>query len=413
MAFALEHLAGWGAALGVGLLIGLERQRDDGADEAQPGMRSFALAALAGALAQNFGEAALAAEALAVGALVVAGYVRARGDDPGITSELALLVTLLLGALSMRDPALGAALAVLVAGLLAIKARLHGFVRHALSADELNHLLLLAAAVLIVLPLLPDRPLRWLSGLNPHLLWLLAVLMMVIEGGAHVALRLFGAGRALLLAGLLGGVVSSMATVAAMGRRARAEPQRLDACTAAALASSATTVVGLGSLVAIVSPSLLPRLAASLGACALLLLTTTAWYAWRARGGPAGDTVQVARQPFSARNALLFAALVGAMLLLADLARSHLGDRGVLAAAVLAGFADAHATSTSAAQLHAQHLLDGATAARAIAGAFSSNALSKVVAAFITGSARYAWRNAAAQAALVAAFWAALALGGA
>ena len=405
MAFALDQLGGWGAALGAGLLIGLERQRDQPPDEAQPGMRSFALAALAGALAQAFGDAALAAATLVVGALVVAGYWRARAEDPGITSELALLVTLLLGALAMRSPELGAALAVLVAGLLAIKARLHGFVRDALSVDELNHLLLLAAAALIVLPLLPDHPLRWLSGLNPHMLWALAVLVMTIQGAGHIALRLFGATRGLLLAGAFGGIVSSTATVAAMGRRAREQPALLDACAAAALASSAATVAELAVLVAIVSPALLPTLAPALLACALLVGLMVAWWARRAGSTPDSGTLVLRGHPFSPRAALLFAALVGVVLLAADLARGHLGDAGVLGAALLAGFADVHATSTSAAQLHAQHLLDATTAARAIACAFSTNALSKTVVAFAGGSRRFGALTAATQAVLVGAFW--------
>ncbi len=412
MVFALEQLGGWGAALGAGLLIGLERQRDQPPDEAQPGMRSFALAALAGAAAQRFGEAVLAAATLGVGALVVAGYWRARAEDPGITSELALLVTLLLGALAMHSPELGAALAVLVAGLLAIKARLHGFVRDALSVDELNHLLLLAAAALIVLPLLPDHPLRWLSGLNPHMLWALAVLVMMIQGAGHIALRLFGATRGLLLAGAFGGVVSSTATVAAMGRRAHDSPQLLDACTAAALASSAATVGELAVLVAIVSPTLLPTLAPALLGCALLVGALVAWWAWRARAAPGRGELGLRGHPFSPRAALLFAALVGVVLLIADFARGQLGGSGVLVAALLAGFADVHATSTSAAQLHAQHLLDATTAARAIACAFSTNALSKTVVSFSGGSRRFGWLTAATQAALVAMFWLGLGVAG-
>ena len=412
MVFAVDQLGGWAAALGAGLLIGLERQRDQPPDEAQPGMRSFALVALAGAAAQLFGTAVLAAATLAVGALVVAGYWRARAEDPGITSELALLVTLLLGALAMHSPELGAALAVLVAGLLAVKARLHGFVRDVLSVDELNHLLLLAAAALIVLPLLPDHPLRWLSGLNPHTLWALAVLVMTIQGAGHVALRAFGARRGLLLAGAVGGVVSSTATVAAMGRRAREAPALLDACAAAALASSAATVGELAVLVAIVSPALLSTLAPALLLGALLVGALVAWSARRARAAPDGGALVLRGHPFSPRAALSFAALVGVVLLAADLARNHLGGNGVLVAALLAGFADVHATSTSAAQLHAQHLLDATTAARAIGCAFSTNALSKTVVAFAGGSRRFGVHTAATQAALVAAFWIGLRLSG-
>ncbi len=413
MDLSIADRLGWVAALAAGLLIGIERERSHPDEQSSAGVRSFALAALTGAVAQGFGGSVLLGALLCVGALAVVGYLRTRDSDPGITTELALLLSLLLGALAMRDPALASALAVLSVTLLAAKARLHGFVRRVLSEQELQHGLLLAAAVLVVLPLLPDRPLRILGGLNPHVLWTLAVLLMAIQSLGHITLRLLGPARGLALTGLFGGFVSSTATIAAMSQRAREHPSWFAACLAGALWSNLSTVLQLGVMASVVSPPLLRLLAPALLLAGGVTVAAGAWSAREARrqGGETAPGVGMAGQPFSARAALLFAAAVGVVLFVADWAHGVFGGSGVLVATTLAGFADAHAAAVSAMQLHAAGDLGSGFAAVCIAGAFSANALSKIVAASLSGgAARFAGVQALAQLGIVAAFWCGLGL---
>ena len=410
---SLGDLLRWVAALGAGLLIGVERERSHPDEQASAGLRSFALAALAGAAAARLGPTALVAVVLAVAGLAVAGYLRTRDTDPGITTEIALLLCVLLGALAMREPALASALAVLAAVLLAAKARLHGFVRSVLSEQELQHGLLLAASVLVVLPLLPNRALPALGGLNPHTLWTLAVLLMVIQTLGHVALRWLGPVRGLALTGLLGGFVSSTATIAAMARRAREHPEWFEASLAGALWSNVSTVVQLGVMSAVVAPALLAWLAPALLLAGALTLGAGWWSARlaRRRGAAAGaaGAAGVAGRPFSPRAALVFAAAVGAMLFVSEQAYRRFGGSGVLVATALAGLADAHSSAVSALQLHAGGGLGARLAAWCVGAAFSTNALSKSLAAATGGSARFTRLLAASQVAMVLAFWGGLA----
>ncbi len=416
MDLSLPDSLGWVAALAAGLLIGIERERSQPDEQSSAGVRSFALAALCGAVAERFGAVALLAVLLAVAALAVVAYVRAGGSDPGITTEIALLLSLLLGALAMRQPALASALAVLAVLLLAAKAPLHGFVHRVLSEQELQHLLLLAAALLVVLPLLPDRGVDWLGGLNLHVLWMLAVLMMLMQGMGHVALRWLGAARGLPLGGLFGGFVSSTATIAAMARLAREQPRHAAAAIAAALWSNLATVLQLAVLAAVVSPGLLGPLLPALALAFAATLGCAGWATLRVvRGGAAaaaaGDATEAKHgQPFSLRAALLFAALVGAVLFLAERAQHAFGGGGVLLATALAGLADAHASSVSALQLHASGALPVATTMACVGAALSSNALSKLVAAAIGGSRRFVLVLALSQLAALGAFWAGVAL---
>jgi uncharacterized membrane protein (DUF4010 family) len=172
-------------ALGVGLLIGAERERRKGADPSRSpaGIRTFAVTSLAGAVSFLVGGGALLAIMIAgVVILTVAAYWRGHDVDPGLTTEIALILTALLGGLSMQQPMLAAGLGVVVAVLLAARSRLHHFVRSVLTEDELNDALVFAGATLVILPLVPDRPMGPFSAINPHSIWVLVILVMGISG---------------------------------------------------------------------------------------------------------------------------------------------------------------------------------------------------------------------------------------
>ena len=402
------QLSGWAAAIGAGLLIGIERERSQNVAEQSPaGMRSFLLAALAGAVAGTLGPVALGVTLVAVALHSYAGYLQTRAQDPGLTTELALLLTLLLGALAMRAPALAAGLAVLVSLILWAKPQLHGFVRGVLTELEITHGLLLAAAVLVVLPLLPDRPLPWLAGLNPHALWLLAVLLMLVQTLGHLAIRRFGRSRGLALAGLAGGFVSSTATIAGMAQRAREQPDLRAACLGAAQLSNLATVIELAVIVGILDAGLLPLFWPALLAYGTGAAVAALWaLGWKIPEADAGtQDAWLSQRPFNPRSALLFALLLSLLLLLARQAIALFGPQGVVLALGLAGFADAHAASASAAQLAASSLLSGHQALAAMVAAVSCNAVSKVFAGFLGGDGAFGWTVAVSQAGLLALLW--------
>src|SRR5512139_3821442 len=117
-------------ALGLGLLIGVERERSKGRGPTRhfAGIRTFTLVALTGAGAQILGQAWLTAVAATlVAGLALVSHLKDRSRDPGVTTEIALFLTFLLGLLSVPEPALAAALGVAVAALLAARGPLQAF----------------------------------------------------------------------------------------------------------------------------------------------------------------------------------------------------------------------------------------------------------------------------------------------
>lgn len=161
-------------ALAIGLLLGLERERSR---KLPAGSRSFALLSLVGAVAASFNEWAVLVGLVGVAALLALAYFRASEEDPGTTTAIAALVAYLLGALAYTRPAVAVAVAVVVAGLLVSKTRIHRFAREIVSEVEVEDAIKFFVVALVILPLLPDRQLGPYGVLNPAKVWLLVVLL--------------------------------------------------------------------------------------------------------------------------------------------------------------------------------------------------------------------------------------------
>lgn len=385
--------AGLAVALGIGLMIGLERERRKRDPEVglPGGLRTHAVVALAGGLAMQFpGLLLVAAGAFFVGALVVVSYWRSRSIDPGITSEVTLFTTYLLGAYATVQPALAAAIGVVVALTLLLREGLHRFVSRTLTEREVLDMMLLAAAALVLLPLLPDRTVDAVGVVNPRRVGQLTLLVLAINALGHIALRWLGPGRGLPVAGFFGGFVSSVATIGAMGLKARAAPTHLRLAVAAALCSSVATALQVLLVLAVAHPVLMARWILPAGLMASVAVVSAAFF-WRAdkRTGPA-DTMADESRAFQPLQALAFSATVTALSWVAAWLTVRFGDAGALAGIGLGGFADAHSATASAGALAAEGLLAAPVASYAILLALAGNIVTKIVVAATTGGTRYA-----------------------
>jgi uncharacterized membrane protein (DUF4010 family) len=379
-------------ALGIGLLIGAERERRKGvgASRSPAGIRTFAIVSVLGAVSlQLGGEVLLAVATLAVAALAAIGYFRSRDKDPGLTSEAALLLTLLLGGLTMREPALASGLAVTVAILLAARARIHRFVRSVLTEGELHDALILAAAVLVILPLMPDRYLGPFGAINPRMIWKIVVLMISISSGGYIAVRLLGPRFGLPLAGLLSGFVSSTATIAAMGSRARQQPELARPAVSAAILSTVATILELVAVLLVTSRAVLSSLMMPLLASGAVAAVYGVLFTLRGLRHKTSDSPQPG-SAFSLKTALGFAAIMATVLLLSAALNAWMGSRGVLISSAVAGFADAHSVAVSAASLVAAGKMPVQDALLPCLAGLTTNTVTKAIFAMVTGGRRFA-----------------------
>jgi uncharacterized membrane protein (DUF4010 family) len=396
------------AALGTGLLIGAERERrkGEGPQRGALGVRTFALASLAGAISFTIGGAALLA--LAAGGLLILGalaYWRAPAEDPGVTTETALFVTVLLGGLAMTRPALAAGVAVATAILLSARTPLHRFTRAVLTEGEIKDALTLAAATLIVLPLLPDEQMGPYGALNPRSIWIIVILVMAIGALGHVAIRAMGAGVGLPLAGFASGFISSTATTAAMGAKARREPRFLRPAAAGAILSAVSAIIELAIVLAATNFAALRAVAAPLawaGAAAILYALIFSVRALREDA----SGVEERGRAFSIWTALVFAAVLAGVSLLSNAMAEWFGPSGAAAAAALAGFANTSAAAVSMAALSGSGTLSAQDTVFPILAALSANAITRAIVAMAAGSRGFAARVITGLILTIAAAWA-------
>jgi uncharacterized membrane protein (DUF4010 family) len=410
-----ELLLPFAVALGIGLLIGAERERRKGSGPARSpaGIRTFTVVSLAGAAAFSVGGALLLAVlAAGIAALLAVAYWRSTDEDPGLTTEVALLVTLFLGALAIREPVVASALAVCVAILLAARSPLHRFTRRLLTAAEMTDALILCASALVVLPLLPDRDLGPFDALNPRSLWMVVVLVMAIGAAGHIATRALGARHGLPLTGLMSGFVSSTATIGAMGARAKADPAMLRPAVAAAVLSTVATILQMTAVLAAVSPSTLSAMWVPLLCAGVVAAVYGAVFTRYGLRDAAPPVRPQQTRAFSVRSAVLFAAFVGAMLLVSAAIQHWAGQRGVIVAAALAGFADTHAPAISVASLVRAGTIAAGDAVYPILAGLTTNTVSKIVFAYVNGGMPFALRVVPGLVLVIAGAWAGAVLGG-
>lgn len=382
------------SAVAIGALIGAERERRKGEGPARSpaGIRTFTITSVAGAVAFSLGGVVLLAVLTAcVAAMVAVSYWRSQDQDPGLTTEIVLVLTALLGGMCMQAPQTAAAIAVAVTVLLYAKAWLHNLVITVISKDELDDALIFAAATLVVLPLVPNRQMGPYLALNPHSIWIVIVLVMAISAAGYVAVRLFGPRFGLPLAGGISGFISSTATIGAMGSRAKKSPDLLPACAAGALLSTVATVAQMALVVAATSMPTLVSLSGPLllsGSIALAYGAVFTLLAARNSGSEAAPTGGV----FSLKTALIFGSVLAVILVVSAGLQERFGSTGVLLAAVVAGLVDTHSAAISVASLVASGKVAPQDAVVPILAALTSNTLSKILMAVTSGGWAFALR---------------------
>lgn len=377
-------------ALGIGLIIGAERERskrraDSGA---VAGIRTFAIVALLGAATFVTHIGLHIAALISIMIFISVAYYTNKSNDPGLTTEISLLFTFILGGLTIDYLSLAASLAILTALLLLTKKRIHGFVLKTVTSTELYEFLMLAAATLIILPLVPDEYLGPFNAINPRHLWLIVIFIMLIHIVSHLALRLLGQRIGLPLAGFLSGFISSTATVASMGERARSNPNLNETAICGATFSSLATIIQLALLLAVVHVETLYILKWPLCVAAVVIAAYGAFFTFKIFKK---DHIKSSLKDknFSIKTAIWFACMIAIVLVISAALKAWLGQKGLVIASGIAGLADSHSASISVASLAAAGKISHFDAVIPILTALSVNSISKGFMAIISGSKHY------------------------
>lgn len=215
-----EPVYGALVSLAIGLIIGLERGwqvRQLGDNQRIAGMRTYGLIGLLGGvcalLLPTLGPwlALLGLLTVVTGCgLSVWLALRWQGEF-GLTSSVAMVLTYLLGLMSvLQSPSEAVACAVLAALLMGLKGKIQQGMLF-LSEMEFHATLRFLLISLVLLPVLPDAEMGPLNAFNPFKIWLMVVVIAGISFCGHFAVRLLGTRSGLVLTSMLAGLASSTA----------------------------------------------------------------------------------------------------------------------------------------------------------------------------------------------------------
>jgi uncharacterized membrane protein (DUF4010 family) len=400
-----ELISRFGVALGIGLLVGLERgwrRREAQAGSRAAGIRTFAITGLMGgtfgAIAVGLGGAGNAAGgivlslAFAAYAAVITAFSRDENRATGshsATTAVAGMLTFALGAYALLgDIRLAAAGAVAAAALLAFREPLHGWVEE-VTWPELRSGLVLLTMTFIALPIMPDESIGPFGGVNPRHVWLIAIVLAAVSFVGYSAVKYFGARRGLLFAATAGGLVSSTAVTITNARRAAAGEGSPAALAAGVAVATAISFLRVLFIAAALKPALLGLLAPCLVAAAIFAIGfAMVSLFWRA-GGSRDEQTAKFRNPFEFWSVIGFTLFLAAIIVLGRAAGDAFGAIGVVLGAIAVGLADVDSVTVSVANLIPQPLA-AEYAAVAILAAVASNTASKAAIGAALGRGRFA-----------------------
>ncbi len=359
-----------GISVLLGLLVGLQREHSAAGTA---GVRTFPLITVLGTvsavLAGPLGGWVPAAGLLGIVAVLILGHLaklRQPEPDLGNTTNIAMLLMFLVGALLTMEGAMPVAIAVGggVAVLLQFKPELH-LVAKRLGDDELKAIMQFVLITCIILPVLPDRTygppgIAGLDVLNPRETWLMVVLIVGMSLGGYITYKFLGRNAGILLGGVLGGAISSTATTVSYSRRATESHTATRSAVIVVLIASTVVYVRVLIEVAVVEPALLRTTAVPVLVLMLLTLLPAmlVWF-WSGRQ-PAAMPEQ--GNPTQLKSAVMFGLMYALVLLALAAAEKYSGDRGLYAVAGLSGLTDMDAITLSTARMAGEDaaiLIDG------------------------------------------------------
>ena len=360
----------------LGMLVGMQRER---ASSAMAGVRTFTLITLAGALCAQL-SAAMGDWVLIIGLLGVVAMIimsnlislfTEEKPDPGMTTEAAAIVMFLLGALVVVGPV---AVAVVCTGAVAVllhfKDPLHQTIKH-IGDKEAHAVMQFVLIALVILPVLPDKTYGPLNVLNPYKIWMMVVLIVGISLVAYAAVNILGSRVGALLAGVLGGLISSTATTVSYARKSREAPEASGL--AATIVLIASTIVFGRILVeaAIVAPGVIGDIAPPLLTVAAMMgLLGIISFFLAHRSAP---TIPLQGEPSELKTAIVFGALYAVILFAVALSKQYFGETGLYVVAAISGLTDMDAITLSTANLIKAGTLEASTGWRIILVASMAN----------------------------------------
>ena len=397
MSFIVPELAApleaFSTALGIGLLVGMERERRP---DSAAGLRTFALVAMLGCLFALLGEKTGGPWILAVGLLVVSVSMIAANFSTlqeekyrGFTSEAAIIVTYGLGAaVWFGYSTLAVMIAITTTVLLYFKAELRQFSER-MTPKDINSILQFAVLSLVILPILPSQDYGPYNAFNPRQIWWMVVLISGLALAGYLALRIIGARHGAALLGIFGGLASSTATTLMFSRHARDHNELVRMAAIVILIANVMVMIRLGFVSSVVAPELVAPIAIVF-ACGIVPGVLMALYGWKALVEAGPLPMPEVKNPTELKTAISFGLLYAVVLLASAWLQDIAGNKGLYIIALASGITDADASVLSTLRLFNLEKIARGEAVIAVTLALMANLIFKIGLVLSIGGGRLA-----------------------
>ena len=385
MSFVVPELAApleaFATALGIGLLIGMERERRP---DSAAGLRTFALVSMLGCLFALLGEKTGGPWLLAVGLLVVSVTMVASNFSTqqeeqyrGFTSEAAIVITYGLGAaVWLGYSTLAVMLAIATTVLLYFKAELRN-ISERMTPKDINSILQFAVLSLVILPILPSQEYGPYNALNPRQIWWMVVLISGLALSGYLALRIIGARHGAAVLGIFGGLASSTATTMMFSRHARELGHLVRMAAIVILIANVMVMIRLGIVSSVVAPALITQIAIVF-ACGIVPGVVMSLYGWKILNAAGELPMPEVKNPTELRTAISFGLLYALVLLASAWLQDIAGNKGLYIVALASGLTDADASVLSTLRMFNLEKISSGEAVIAVTLALMANLAFKI-----------------------------------
>ena len=377
----VEPVKAFATALGIGLLIGMERERRP---DSAAGLRTFSLVAMLGCLFALLEERSGSTWLLAVGLLVIAAAMIASNFSAqqeeqyrGFTTEAAIVVTYGLGAaVWFGYTTLAVMLANATTVLLYFKAELKQFSERT-TAKDINSILQFAVLSLVILPILPSEDFGPYNAINPRQIWYMVVLISGLALAGYLALRIIGARHGAAVLGIFGGMASSTATTMMFSRHARDHADLVRMSAIVILIANIMVMIRIAIVSSIVAPALAMPVVIVF-ACGIVPGVALTLYSWRILANAGELPMPEVKNPTELKTAFSFALLYAVVLLVSAWLQDKAGSSGLYIVALVSGLTDADASVLSSLRLFNLDKIAGGQAVVAVTLALMANLVFKI-----------------------------------
>lgn len=377
----LQHTV---VAIALGALVGIERERVP--ERKYAGIRTLSILCGAGPLAVAVGETMDSAGPVVIYLVLVAGvalsilYVRfeVQEGELGFTTSVTVFLLGLVGVLVGYGRYFSAvATTLLVVFLLSEKKSLQRHVAR-FDTDDLSDAVVVGILAFVLYPVLPEGAVDPYGVLFLRKALLFVIVILLVQFAGFLSLQWSKMRIGVLAAAALGGVVSSLAVVTTMieyvttGRLA-------GAAHSAAVVATVTMVLRNGALAVALSPGF-RLLQPVLWPFLLAIGIGTGFAAFYYHRSESSENVDFGTEsPFSFGTAFRFGALFLGVLLISELASTHLSVFGAYGTAFVGGFGSSTAVVASAVTLLSAGSVTETQAATMVSLGIVASLLSKLL----------------------------------